>query len=161
MLFALIVAFVALGKGGSQPSAYGNWVRVIAAAGTVLALFSGTMLYRDIVTPLRRILTDIENMSAGDLSGKIAAGGDDEFGATVHASKVFQCNVKLLIGQIKESTGQVSEGAEEIARGNTNLSERTESQASSLEQTAAALLITCANVPVLKSIQRIRFSIIR
>ncbi len=47
--------------------------------------------------------------------------------------------MKLLVGQIKESTELVNIGAAAIAAGNADLSGRTESQASSLEETASSM----------------------
>ncbi|MHB1677585.1 MAG: methyl-accepting chemotaxis protein [Sulfuriferula sp.] len=139
LAFALIVILAAIGMAAPGSSSYAPWLIAIAAIGATLSLFSGIMLYRDIVPPLHCVFADIEAMSAGDLSGKITSNGNNELAKMTQALRVFQTNVKLLIGQIKESTGQVSYGAEEIAKGNSHLSERTESQASSLQQTASAM----------------------
>jgi aerotaxis receptor len=78
-------------------------------------------------------------MSAGDLSAKIDANGDDELAQMIQSLRVLQTNVKLLVGQIKEATDVVNSGAAEIATGNADLSARTESQASSLEETASSM----------------------
>ncbi|KVW94600.1 methyl-accepting chemotaxis protein, partial [Thiobacillus denitrificans] len=82
---------------------------------------------------------DIERMSAGDLTGRIVASGADEVSRLIQSLRVLQINIKLLVGQIKQSTEIVSMGAGEIATGNADLSARTESQASSLEETASTM----------------------
>ena len=137
LTFALI-SLLSIARLSITP-AYADWVMGFALMGALLSLFSGYILHREIVPPLHGVLADIEAMSAGDLSGKIASTGNNELARMTQALRVFQTNVKLLIGQIKESTGQVSYGAEEISNGNNHLSERTESQASSLQQTASAM----------------------
>ena len=137
LTFSLIGLF-AIAKLSITP-AYSGWITGFALMGALVSLLSGYILYQEIVPPLHKVLADIEAMSAGDLSGKIASSGNNELARMTQALRVFQTNVKLLIGQIKESTGQVSYGAGEISTGNNNLSERTESQASSLQQTASAM----------------------
>lgn len=108
-----------------------GWAIAVSGLGITLGLLFGVMLYRAIVVPLERVTHDIERMSAGDLSGKIEASGDDELAKLMQSLRVLQTNVKLLIGQIKEATDVVNNGAMEIAAGNADLSARTESQASS------------------------------
>jgi len=75
--------------------------------GVVSCAAGGYTLQRSAVTPLQRMRSDIERMSAGDLSGSISASGNDELTAVVQSLRVLQTNVKLLVGQIKESTGVV------------------------------------------------------
>ncbi|MDO8176814.1 MAG: methyl-accepting chemotaxis protein [Undibacterium sp.] len=111
----------------------------LAAIGGGFGAFLCFDLYITIVLSLKRVLTDIEAMSTGDLSGKIPSKGNDEIGRMTQSLRVFQTNVKLLIGQIKQSTDEISHGAIEIAEGNIDLSGRTESQASSLEETASSM----------------------
>ena len=115
-------------------------VSLLASAfGLALCLLSAWLLYSSIVVPLAHASTAIERMSAGDLTGKIDASGDDELSRVLQALRVLQTNVKLLVGQIKEATVIVNSGAIEIAAGNADLSARTEAQASSLEQTASSM----------------------
>ena len=78
-------------------------------------------------------------MSSGDLTGRIEANGVAELARLMQSLRVLQINIKLLVGQIKESTDLVNAGASEIASGNADLSARTESQASSLEETASSM----------------------
>ncbi|MEG0881005.1 MAG: methyl-accepting chemotaxis protein [Janthinobacterium sp.] len=126
------ISYVASGHAG-MPMLFSTLCGVVSCAA------GGYTLQRSAVAPLERMRSDIERMSAGDLSGNISASGNDELTAVVQALRVLQTNVKLLVGQIKESTGVVGRGAEEIAAGNANLSRRTESQASALEETASSM----------------------
>jgi aerotaxis receptor len=137
LLTLLFVASLFVSASGSKH--YAGWSSAVAALGIILSLLSGFLLYRAAVVPLERVRRDIEQMSAGDLTGKITADGDDELAQLVQSLRVLQTNVKLLVGQIKETTDVVNTGAAEIAAGNADLSARTESQASSLEETASAM----------------------
>lgn len=114
-------------------------IDAIAIFGSAIAIFLCIDLYNCIVQPLNQVCADIKTMSSGDLSGNIQSKGNNEIGKMTQALRVFQTNVKLLVGQIKQSTDGISHGANEIAEGNIDLSERTESQASSLEETASSM----------------------
>lgn len=129
LLTLLFVANLLIAASGNKQ--YEGWSITASALGIVLGLLSGYLLYRAVVVPLTRVSNDIQRMSAGDLSGKIEANGDDEVASVMQSLRVLQTNVKLLVGQIKEATDVVNTGAAEISAGNADLSARTESQASS------------------------------
>jgi len=116
-----------------------GWLMGIAAFGVPMAGMFAVLSYRTVVMPLERARQDIERMSSGDLTGRIATRGADELANLMQSLRVLQINVKLLVGQIKQSTELVNLGAREIATGNADLSSRTESQASSLEETASSM----------------------
>ena len=104
-----------------------------------LAGVFAVFLSRTIVMPLERAKQDVQRMSTGDLTGRIVAEGANELVDLLQSLRVLQINIKLLVGQIKQSTEIVNMGAGEIASGNADLSGRTESQASSLEETASSM----------------------
>ena len=137
LLAFLFAADIMTMENGMRGSAH--WSMAPALFGLVLAAVFGVIQYRAIGAPLERIRRDIERMSSGDLSGKIASNGDDELANVAQALRILQTNVKLLVGQIKESTDIVNRGAQDIAAGNSDLSGRTESHASSLQQTASSM----------------------
>lgn len=136
LLALLFAANLIAALTSSQPA---TWPITISVIGLMLSALFGFAFYASIVKPLQQMRSDIDRMSAGDLSGKIRADGNNELGAVIQALRILQINVKLLVGQIKEASDIVNVGASEIAAGNADLSGRTESQASSLEQTAAAM----------------------
>ncbi len=137
-LFAGMGALAWLATAGNS-AYYLDWLMAIAALGVPLAGVFGVLSYRSVVVPLDRIRTDIDRMSSGDLTGRIEARGAAELVRLMQSLRVLQTNVKLLVGQIKESVDLVNAGASEIAGGNADLSSRTESQASSLEETASSM----------------------
>lgn len=136
-LFAANAIFAALISGAQVQ--HSGWLMIMSLSGVALAAIFAMVLRRSILAPLKMALQDIECMSSGDLSGKIVAQGDDELARVMQSLRILQINVKLMIGQIKQSTVMVNVGASEIAAGNADLSTRTESQASKLEETASAM----------------------
>jgi aerotaxis receptor len=137
-LFMVMGALAWLATTGDS-EAYASWLMAIALMGVPLAGVFGVVCYRSVLKPLERTRREIDQMSAGDLTARIEAKGIAELARLLQSLRVFQINLKLLVGQIKENTGQVNAGAGEIASGNTELSSRTESQASSLEETASSM----------------------
>ncbi|WP_413436799.1 methyl-accepting chemotaxis protein [Sulfuriferula sp. GW1] len=138
LLFAMNGIFARLAAAGDKQQ-FVDWSMTATVLGTALAALFGFMIYRSVVAPLNRAKQDIDRMSAGDLTGKIEASGNDELTRVIQSLRVLQTNIKLLVGQIKEATDHVNMGASEIASGNADLSGRTESQASSLEETASSM----------------------
>jgi len=139
VLFACIALSAFLMPTTPASASYMQTMLGFSVFGMLLAGYCGWCLYINTIPPLNNIMHDIREMSEGNLAEHIHTHGDDEIGQTMQALRVLQTNLKLLIGQIKESTGQVHLGANEIAAGNADLSERTESQASSLEETATSM----------------------
>jgi aerotaxis receptor len=131
----LFIAFASSGTFGTFP----NLAVGVSILGAILSMAFCAKSGHDIVHTLERVRQNVDRMSAGDLSGHIASQGNDEFGDLVQSLRILQTNVKLLVGQIKESAHVVNTGSREIASGNADLSARTESQASSLEETASSM----------------------
>ncbi|WP_324780774.1 methyl-accepting chemotaxis protein [Thiobacillus sedimenti] len=131
-----LLAWLARSTGGQG---YVYALMAIAVLGVPMAVVFGVLAYRSVVKPLECARKEVEQMSSGDLTARIQARGLAEFAHLMQALRVLQINLKLLVGQIKESTEVVNAGASEIASGNADLSARTESQASSLEETASSM----------------------
>ena len=122
-----------------------GWLRYVptvaacsALAGVLLAFGGGIALNRTLIRPLHAARQAIDRMTAGDLSGRIHAGGDNEVGQVMQSLRKLQINVKLLVGQIKEATEQVSGQSVALADGNTQLAARTRAQAGHIEATSAS-----------------------
>lgn len=141
--FALLAALLLAGAGiallGTARPAIVVSEIVIAALGLLLAGGFSFMAYHSIVKPIRDAHQAMERMSSGDLTGAIRPNGNDEVAQVLNAAKVLQINIKLMIGQIAQSSNHVKADASEISSGVMDLSARTEAQASSLEETAAAM----------------------
>ncbi|MDR3479485.1 MAG: methyl-accepting chemotaxis protein [Burkholderiaceae bacterium] len=137
--FSLTNAILAWSLADGANGKLAGWALAVALTGGAVAIVSGLLHYRGVALPLKRALSDIEQLSSGDLTGRIAASGHDEIAKLMQALKILQINIKLLIGQITQASDLVNSGAGEIAEGVLDLSGRTESQASSLEETASSM----------------------
>jgi aerotaxis receptor len=131
-----ILAWLATNANNQQLT---GWLIGLAALGVPLAGLFAVLAYYSVVKPLEIARHEIEGMSAGDLTERITAEGAEELVGLFQSLRILQINIKLLVGQIKQSTAIVAQGASEIATGNADLSGRTESQASSLEETASSM----------------------
>ncbi|RZI42405.1 PAS domain-containing methyl-accepting chemotaxis protein [Herbaspirillum sp. HC18] len=119
-------------------AAVGTVAAVSAVLGIVCVVLMPVWLHTALLNPLHAVRAEMDKMSSGDLSGRIPS-GEGEIAAVLHSLRILQTNVKLLVGQIKESSHIVNQRAEEIAVGNDNLSSRTESQSSALQETASSM----------------------
>lgn len=96
-------------------------------------------LTNNIIRRIGQVERVIGAWSSGNLSAQLPMNSFDEFTRFVQSLRVFQVNVKLIIGQIKQSLRCTSNGTITIVAGSLELSRRTENQASSLEETASSL----------------------
>lgn len=132
LLAALFIAALPAAGGGRLMPA-------IATLGMATCIASALLLSRKVLAPLYRLRADIDQMSTGDLAGRIGVLGDDEMGRLGESLRVLQINVKALIGQMREATQVVADGTAELAAGNADLSARTEAQVAAIEETAASM----------------------
>jgi aerotaxis receptor len=115
------------------------WQFASCAIGMALCLISPALLQRGITNPLAQLNRYINDMGEGNLSNAIETHRDGEIAQVLHALRILQINLKLLVSQIQETTDLVNDGATTIATGNADLFARTEAQAASLEQIAASM----------------------
>ena len=108
-------------------------------AGAAIAMFGGVAIYKKLISPLARAQEDIDRMADGVLSGRIDARGNNEIANLMQSLRKLQISVKLLVGQIKESTQHVNQQASFLAQENGQLAERTDAQASNVEETSTAV----------------------
>jgi aerotaxis receptor len=123
----------------SGDASYARMAMLFAVSSLPLTVILGIWIDRRIVRPLTNMLSEIQRLSASDLTSRIDSRGSGEMADILNALRVLQVNLRWAIGQINESTDIVNTGASEIATGNADLSSRTESQASSLEETASSM----------------------
>ena len=138
-LLALLITAV-LGNGVVEVLLNDNPAEVLfILPGWMLIMLGLYALRRSVITPLKEATEFLGSLSSGNLYDRIPARGDDELGQVSQWLRILQVNIKLLVGQIQESTRQVNESSSRIAQGNTELAARTEAQSASLQQTAAAM----------------------
>jgi len=117
--------------------------RLTMSLASLAALLLGAaiawMLARSILRPLQEALRVATNVSAGDLTSRIDAGGKDELGQLMTALKAMNDGLQSIVGDVRTGTDAISVASDEIKRGNMELSSRTEQQAGSLQETASAM----------------------
>jgi aerotaxis receptor len=118
-LFFIFMAFFILFASNAlliwrAPGLGGVWALASSVLGALFAVVSGLLLHGAVVKPLKQTLHDINRISSGDLSGKIAIHGDDELGMVTQALRILQINVKLLVGQIQQVTEIINSSTSKI-----------------------------------------------
>jgi methyl-accepting chemotaxis protein len=113
------------------------YMAVVLLAGLVLGGAATVWLTRSITRPLNSALAVTERVAAGDLTGDIPRGAEDETGRVLAALAHMQHSLHEVALRIRAGAETIAKASSEIADGNNDLSHRTEEQSSSLEETVA------------------------
>ncbi|MBW3552702.1 MAG: CHASE3 domain-containing protein [Gemmatimonadetes bacterium] len=99
-----------------------------------------------IAAPLTRAVGFAEAIAAGDLTGRIEAGGSDEIGRLVASLNAMATKLREVVSEVNEATTQVASAAEQIAATSERISVTvdqqvgaTEAMSSSMEEIAAQI----------------------
>jgi methyl-accepting chemotaxis protein WspA len=90
-------------------------VLMAVSAGMVVAFICGYFLLLAITRPLGRLVTILEAMRTGDLSGRLTVDRSDEFGTLATGFNRMTDELAGLVGQVQESGLQVNASVTEIA----------------------------------------------
>jgi methyl-accepting chemotaxis protein WspA len=90
-------------------------VLVTVAVALAVAFFCGYFLYRSIAQPLGRLVTVMDAMRTGNLSGRLTSDRVDEFGALAAGFNRMADELVGLVGQVQTSGLQVNASVTEIA----------------------------------------------
>ncbi|MCX2524581.1 methyl-accepting chemotaxis protein [Larsenimonas rhizosphaerae] len=116
-----------------------NVILVVCLLALLLCASAGGWLIRSIVRPLMHAEQAARTTAEGDLTYRIAARGQDEFGRVLHSLVDMQARLKDIIRSARTSSHTVAAISDEVASSSSELSTRTQEQASSLEETAASM----------------------
>lgn len=136
-----------------QHSAMGDALermRLASSSFTVLALLVAVMvavwLAGRIANPLTSAVEFAERVASGDLTARLAEGGDDEIGRLGRSLNTMSAKLAELVGEVNQATAQVASAAEEIAATSDLISRTvddqvgaTEAMSSSMEEIAAQI----------------------
>ena len=131
------VQLVAAGLVGVAAAMLPLWAALAVGAG--VAVITAALTMSLVMAPLRQVLADARQLSAGDLTLSVATDGDGLTGELQHALAQLTVNMRTVVADVRTEILNVRGAVSEIASGNQDLSSRTEAQASSLEQTAASM----------------------
>ncbi|NNG21640.1 methyl-accepting chemotaxis protein [Telluria aromaticivorans] len=107
--------------------------------GLVTVVVSARKLSGAIVRPLDTALAHMRAIGDGKLTGKIAAGRQDEMGRMMAGLDRMQASLVDTVAGVLAGSQAIGGAAREIAQGTACLSERTETQAGALEETASSM----------------------
>ncbi len=117
--------------------------RVIVVAAGVLALvlllavLIRLAFRRGILRPLNEAGAHFDRIADGDLTGAIAARGNNEIGVLYSAMRRMQTGLSAAVASVRHGVEEIHTGSGEIAAGGADMSDRTARQAGSLQEAAA------------------------
>ncbi len=111
----------------------------VAALTALMLAVLGVQFVRSIVRPLKLAVSFAEQISAGDLTQRLAIRGRDETAQMLQALERMKEQFASVVSNVRSNAESVATASDQIAQGNSDLSSRTEEQASALEQTAASM----------------------
>ena len=123
----------------------GFTVAIVAAAIAATALM-GVALARSIVVPLTSATRLTKDIGAGNFCGQLMPRGHDEVAELGRGLLGMQESLRLMIGQLHESTSSIGTATAQIAAGNQDLANRTERTAANLQRTTASMSELSATV---------------
>lgn len=110
---------------------------------TVLAILLGILaawlITRQIVFPLRAILSDVQRITSGDLTASTAITRKDELGVLQKGIQQMSLTLREVIGHVRDSVAQISSAAEEQSTITTQTSAGVNSQKVETDQVATAM----------------------
>jgi len=119
------------------------------ASGAVLGISAGglivtawmliSLLQRQIVLPLERILVQAQKVASGQPAQDLNFNRVDEIGMLMRTVSQAGFNLRALVDDVAARSQVVAAASQQMASGNLDLSARTESQAGALEETAASM----------------------
>ncbi|MCW8831548.1 MAG: methyl-accepting chemotaxis protein [Gammaproteobacteria bacterium] len=101
---------------------------------------SGFVLSRMVLGHIRKIQTVIEKMSRGEIVDDLALeSGKDEMGRLMASLAELHHHLKVIVGEVNNSSAHVGRMAHDISADNMNLSDLTARQASTLHETTESM----------------------
>jgi methyl-accepting chemotaxis protein len=112
---------------------------LLGAGGVVAAVVAAAWLLRCASAPIRVTLATAQRLSAGNLTGGLAATSDRDSGQLLLALQQLQERLFGVVSQVRNGTTTVAATSSQISRDNDALSLRTDTQVDSLQGTAASM----------------------
>ena len=115
------------------------WVMGVASVAFLLLAYVAVALHTHFSRSLHDLQAATDAMSRGDLSGRIAIEGRDEFAAIARSLDSVNEKLSGVVANIRSNSTLVSQSGESLAGGTAELSARTEQQMDSVERTSESL----------------------
>ncbi|MFK8083694.1 MAG: methyl-accepting chemotaxis protein [Granulosicoccus sp.] len=118
----------------------GRALWAVAISATALAAFIGSFIVKRLtIDRVQELLSQVNRMSAGDLTVQLPKGRNDILGRLTQGLNQLNVNLRSIVRDARNEAEVMQHVSGEIATSNQDLAVRTDSQASGLEETAAAM----------------------
>ncbi|MDN3524875.1 methyl-accepting chemotaxis protein [Halomonas sabkhae] len=120
-----------------------GWLNLALGGALVAALLIVAVVVwgvrRNVLRPLGDVIAHFRRIAEGDLTGEVAARGDNEIDRLFRELDGMRRALAGTVRQVRESADRVFDGASHLSESNQELAARTRQQGGSLERTAANL----------------------
>lgn len=115
------------------------WTLLVSCALLIaIALFTGVVVTRSVIKPLRIVLDSIVKMGAGDLTIKTRLESSDEFGSIGKSLDATIRSLHAVVNEIKHSTEVVASSATELSTTSTQIAASADEMSAQATSVAAA-----------------------
>lgn len=110
----------------------------IALIASIIAIIAGTLFIRGIVKPLKRLIVQLETISAGkgDLTKQLEVSSKDEIGALANAFNSMLSTLRVMMCDVNNTASQVSASSVELSSTAGSATATTKEMNANMEQLA-------------------------
>ena len=112
---------------------------IIGIIGIILSFVIGFLYIKKIISPLKILVEEAEEMSRGEFILRKFKFKKNEIGDIAYSFKNMRDAMVKIINEVNATSEKINNAAASLAQGSDDLSARTDAQASSLEETASAI----------------------
>ena len=114
---------------------------LIGVLGLILSSVIGFFYIRNLMSPLKILVEEAEEMSRGEFILRKFKFKKNEIGDIAYSFKNMRDAMVKIINEVNATSEKINNAAASLAQGSDDLSARTDAQASSLGETASAILL--------------------
>ena len=112
---------------------------IIGIIGIILSFVIGFLYIKKIISPLKILVEEAEEMSRGEFILRKFKFKKNEIGDIAYSFKNMRDAMVKIINEVNATSEKINNAAANLTQGSDDLSARTDAQASSLEETASAI----------------------
>ncbi|WP_048596197.1 methyl-accepting chemotaxis protein, partial [Brachyspira suanatina] len=112
---------------------------IIGVLGIILSFIIGFLYIKKIISPLKILVEEAEEMSRGEFILRKFKFKRNEIGDIAYSFKNMRDAMVKIINEVNATSEKINNAAANLTQGSDDLSARTDAQASSLEETASAI----------------------
>jgi methyl-accepting chemotaxis protein len=111
----------------------------VSLAVAILLLFTASRIVLSITGPLTEVQTIAQRIADGDLSGDIAARGQDELGSLLSSCDQMKISLRQLVGSLQSNAQDIAAMSSQLAATTTQLARSSETQAEAASSMSASV----------------------